>query len=73
MFGMSCANDRRAIRCAEPGTALHERLVAGFGELGDQTLVWNIGPRQVAAFDALRDWLREVLEQRSNDDQRESS
>jgi cytochrome P450 len=51
---------------AEAGTALHERLVKGFGELGDRALVWDVGPRQVAAFNGLRDLLREMLAQRAS-------
>jgi cytochrome P450 len=47
---------------AEPGTPVHERILAHFRELGPYGLVWNPQKRQENAFRAFRDDLRGELE-----------
>ncbi|HMO05020.1 MAG TPA: cytochrome P450 [Kiritimatiellia bacterium] len=46
------------------GSPLAERLLAGFRALGPHGLVWNQGPRQEAAFHALRTMIRDDLRER---------
>jgi cytochrome P450 len=43
---------------AAPGSALHDRLLAGFRRLGPHGVVWHITARQVEAFHALCDMLQ---------------
>jgi len=46
---------------AEPGQPLHAALRADFAQLGPQGLVWPIGPAQQAAFEHIRQRLRQQL------------
>jgi cytochrome P450 len=43
----------RALLGATPGTPAYDRIRAGFAELGPFGLVWNLGPRQAAAYERL--------------------
>jgi len=45
----------------EPGEPAHNPLVAAYGELGGNGLVWNIGTRQACAFAAIAAILRQHL------------
>ena len=55
---------------AAPGSAPGRLLVDGFADLGPYGLVWNLGPRQIAAYSELHRVLRDELALRDGGDHR---